>query len=82
MRVFLDDTQDAQYAKSPLWGDASVEDEVSLPLARVEALPARGPDPLRALFLRRFPAFQDAYEQRYASKYGRFRLRPQPLRQL
>jgi hypothetical protein len=34
----------------------------------------RGPDPLRTLFRRRFPDFQDAYEQRYASKYGRFRL--------
>jgi hypothetical protein len=34
----------------------------------------RGPDPLRTLFRRRFPDFQAAYEQRYASKYGRFRL--------
>jgi hypothetical protein len=34
----------------------------------------RGSDPLRTLFRRRFSAFQDTYEQRYASKYGRFRL--------
>ena len=34
----------------------------------------RGPDPLRTLFRRRFPDFQAAYEQRYAAKYGRFRL--------
>jgi hypothetical protein len=34
----------------------------------------RGPDPLRTLFRRRFPDFQAANEQRYASKYGRFRL--------
>jgi len=34
----------------------------------------RGTDPLRRLFRRRFPAFQDAYEQRYAATFGRFRL--------
>jgi hypothetical protein len=34
----------------------------------------RGPDPLRTLFRRRFPDFQAAYEQRYASKYGKYRL--------
>ena len=33
-----------------------------------------GPDPLGTLFRRRFPAFQDAYEQRYAAICGRFRL--------
>jgi hypothetical protein len=35
---------------------------------------SRGPDPLRRLFHLRFPAFQDAYEQRYAVAFGRFRL--------
>jgi len=34
----------------------------------------RGPDPLRTLFRQRFPAFQAAYEQRYAAFFGKFRL--------
>lgn len=34
----------------------------------------RGPDPLRRLFRLRFPAFQAAYQQRYAATFGRFRL--------
>ena len=49
---------------------------VGLP-ARSDTRPVyhpRGPDPVRRLFLRRFPEFQAAYEQRYASMYGRFRL--------
>jgi hypothetical protein len=33
-------------------------------------------DPLRKLFRQRFPAFQAAYENRYASTFGRFRLCP------
>ena len=33
-----------------------------------------GPNPLRTLFRRRFPAFQNAYEHRYAATYGKFRL--------
>ena len=34
----------------------------------------RGPDPLRTLFRQRFPAFEAAYEQRYATFFGAFRL--------
>ena len=34
----------------------------------------RGSDPLGTLLRRRFPAFQDAYEQSPAATYGRFRL--------
>ncbi len=53
-------------------------------MATVAAVPAlsgskplyrpRGPDPLRRLFCLRLPAFQSAYEQRYAPSFGRFRL--------
>jgi len=47
---------------------------VATPADRQPIYRPRGPDPLRSLFRLRSPDFQATHEQRYAAKYGRFRL--------
>jgi len=51
----------------------SKTETLALPSIRPQYRP-RGLDPLRKLFRQRFPAFEAAYEQRYAAFFGKFRL--------